>query len=306
MLSQDIMKTKVFPLLDQGEKVALVVIDNFRYDQWKAIQPILSEVFTVEEEQLYTSILPTATQYARNAIMSGLLPQQIKQMYPNLWIEEGDEDSHNANEEELIGKLLERYRRKNSYCYYKVNEGDFCEKITRQLKGRKTDLMVVVLNFIDMLSHSRTDSKMMRELITDDAAYRSLTQSWFRHSPTMALLQEIARLGYRVVLTTDHGTTRVQNPVLILADKETNTNLRYKVGKNLNCKSRDIMVIERPEAVGLPCPNVSSSYMLCTGTDFFGYVNNFNTYAQVYRSTYQHGGISMDEMLIPVVKLKGK
>lgn len=306
LLSVDLMKTKIFPLLDHGDKTCLVVIDNFRYDQWKTIQPLLSELFTIDEEQLYTTILPTATQYARNTIFSGLLPAQIKELYPNLWIEEGDEESHNANEELLIKAMLERYRRKDSFSYYKVNESDFCEKITRQFKGRNSDFVVLVLNFIDMLSHSRTDSKMMRELCNDEAAYRSLTLSWFKHSPTYAMLAELARLGYKLVLTTDHGTTRVQNPVLILADKETNTNLRYKVGKNLNCKSKDVFVIEKPLQVGLPCPNVSSSYMLCVGSDFFGYPNNYNTYAQVYKQTFQHGGISMDEMLVPCVTMSPK
>lgn len=306
MLSTDIMKTKVFPQLDKGEKVCLMVIDNFRYDQWKTIQPLVSELFNVEEETMYTSILPTATQYARNAIFSGLMPQQIKEMYPDLWVEESDEDSHNPNEEALVRTHLERYRRRESVAYFKVNESEFCERITPQIKQRKAEVVVVVLNFIDMLSHSRTDSKMMRELCNDEAAYRSLTLSWFRHSPTYALLAEIARLGYKLVLTTDHGTTRVQNPVLILADKETNTNLRYKVGKNLNCKSKDVMVLEKPLQVGLPCPNVSSSYVLCTGGDFFGYPNNYNLYAQLYKNTFQHGGISLGEMLVPLVTASPK
>lgn len=306
MLSVDIMKRFVFPMLDRGEKTCLLVIDNFRYDQWKTIQPLLSELYTIEEETMYTSILPTATQYARNAIFSGLMPAKIAEMYPDLWIDEDEEDSKNANEQELIRTHLERYRRKESFAYFKVNESEFADRITPQIKTRRADLLVVVLNFIDMLSHSRTDSKMMRELCHDEAAYRSLTMSWFKHSPTYALLQEIARLGYRLVLTTDHGTTRVQNPVLILADKETNTNLRYKVGKNLNCKSKDVMVIDRPKSVGLPTPNVSSSYILCCGTDFFGYPNNYNLYAQIYKNTFQHGGISMDEMLVPVVTMTPK
>ncbi len=306
LMSHDVMKHSVFPLLDAGEKVLLCVIDNFRYDQWKTIQPLLSELYSVRTEEQYLSILPTATQYARNAIFSGLLPLQIQQMYPQYWVEEGDEESKNQYEKELVQTLLDRYRRREAFTYWKINESDFCEKVMHQLKGVQTPLNIVVLNFIDMLSHSRTESKMMRELANDEAAYRSLTLSWFRHSPTFNLLQRAAELGYTLVLTTDHGTTRVKNAVQIIADKNTNTNVRYKVGKALNCSSKNVMVIEQPKRVGLPCPNVSSSYMFCTGNDFFAYPNQFNYYAQYYRNTFQHGGISLEEMIIPLVTLNPK
>ena len=305
-LSQDVMKKYVFPHLDEGEKVFFVVIDNFRYDQWKVIQPLLSEWFTVKEEQMYTSMLPTATQYARNAIFAGLSPLQIQEMYPHLWIDEDDEESKNNNEEALIQTQLDRFRKRYGYTYYKVNESDFCEKITRQFKALQTPLNIVILNFIDMLSHSRTDSKMMRELANDDAAYRSLTLSWFKHSPTAEMFKRIAALGYKVILTTDHGTTRVNNAIQIIGDKNTNTNLRYKVGKALNCSAKNCFEITKPKLVGLPCPNVSSSYMFCTGNDFFAYPNNFNYYAQFYRDTFQHGGISLEEMLVPIVTLDPK
>lgn len=301
LLSTDVMKTKVFPLLDCGEKVFFVVIDNFRYDQWKTIQPLLSEIFTVEEETIYSSILPTATQYARNALFAGLMPETIREMWPDLWVEEEDESGKNLNEKDLIQTHLNRYRKRYDFTYYKINESDFCERITKQLKGLRTPLNVVVINFIDMLSHARTDSKMMRELCNNEEAYRSLTLSWFRHSPTYRLFQTIAQLGYRVVLTTDHGTIRVDNPITIIGDKNTNTNLRYKVGRTLNCNEKNTLTITNPKQVGLPCPNVSSSYVFCSGNDFFAYPNNFNYYAQIYRDTFQHGGISMEEMLIPLI-----
>lgn len=306
LMSPDIFKQVLFPMLDRGEKVFFIVIDNFRYDQWKTIQPLLSDFLTVTEERQYTSILPTATQYARNAIFSGLMPLQIQEMFPHLWVEEDDDEGKNMNEKELIQTQLDRFRRKDTYTYFKVNESDFCERVIQQLKGLRTPLNVVVLNFIDMLSHSRTESKMMRELANDEAAYRSLTLSWFRHSATYELLHTIAKLGYKIVLTTDHGTVRVKNPVQIVGDKNTNTNLRYKVGKALSCNSKNVFVIDQPKRVGLPCPNVSSSYMFCTGSDFFGYPNNFNYYAQYYRNTFQHGGISMEEMLIPLITLSPK
>lgn len=306
MMSPDVMKQAVFPLLDQGEKVLFLVIDNFRYDQWKIIQPLLSDIYTIREEKQYMSILPTATQYARNAIFSGLLPLQIQQMYPQYWVEEGDEESKNQYEKELVQTLLDRYRRKDTFSYWKVNESDYCERVIRQLKNIQTPLNIVVLNFIDMLSHSRTESKMMRELAHDEAAYRSLTLSWFKHSPIHKLLQKAAAEGFTLVLTTDHGTTRVKNPVQILADKNTNTNIRYKVGKALNCSSKNVIIIDQPKRVGLPCPNVSSSYMFCTGNDFFAYPNQFNYYAQYYRDTFQHGGVSLEEMIIPLVTLSPK
>ncbi len=306
IMSQDVMKHAVFPLLDKGEKVLLCVIDNFRYDQWKTIQPLISEFYTIRTEEQYTSILPTATQYARNAIFSGLLPLQIQEMYPQYWVEEGDEESKNLYEKELVQTLLDRYRRRESFNYWKVNESDFCERVIAQLKGVKTPLNIVVLNFIDMLSHSRTESKIMKELANDESAYRSLTMSWFKHSPTHELLRRAAELGFTLVLTTDHGTTRVKNAVQIIADKNTNTNIRYKVGKALNCGSKNVMAIEQPKRVGLPCPNVSSSYMFCTGSDFFAYPNQFNYYAQYFRNTFQHGGISLEEMIIPLVTLVPK
>ena len=306
LMSQDVMKQVIFPLLDKGEQVLLLVIDNFRYDQWKVIQPLVNECYSIEKEEQYVSILPTATQYARNAVFAGLLPLQIQEMYPHLWVEEGDEESKNQYEKELIQTLLDRYRRRDTYSYWKVNESSFCERVVAQLKHANSALNVVVLNFIDMLSHSRTESKMMRELAHDEAAYRSLTISWFKLSPIYALLQRAAQQGMTLVLTTDHGTTRVKNAVQIVADKNTNTNIRYKVGKALKCSSKSVMTIEQPKRVGLPCPNVSSSYMFCSGNDFFAYPNQFNYYAQYYRDTFQHGGISLEEMIIPLVTLRPK
>ena len=306
VMSPDVMKHAVFPLLDKGEKVLLCVIDNFRYDQWKTIQPLISEFYSVQKEEQYTSILPTATQYARNAIFSGLMPLQIQQMFPQYWVEEGDEESKNQYEKELVQTLLDRYRRRESFNYWKVNESDFCERVIAQLKGVKTPLNIVVLNFIDMLSHSRTESKMMRELANDEAAYRSLTLSWFKHSPTYTLLRRAAELGFTLVLTTDHGTTRVKNAVQIIADKNTNNNIRYKVGKALNCSSKNVFTLDQPKREGLPCPNISSSYAFCTGSDFFAYPNQFNYYAQYYHDTFQHGGVSLEEMIIPLVTLAPK
>jgi len=307
LLSPDIFKTKVFPLLDAGEKVFFVLIDNFRYDQWKIISEMLNEFYVFSEESMYSSILPTATQYARNAIFSGLMPLQIQQMFPDLWVDEEEEEGKNLNEKDLIETQFQRFRKNYSFSYNKINESSYCERMIErlpQLDGN--DLNVCVLNFIDMLSHSRTDSKMMRELANDENAYRSLTLSWFRHSGTLELLKAIAKRGYKVILTTDHGTIQVKNPIKVIGDRNTNVNLRYKLGKNLSYNQKEVFEITNPQEVGLPSPNVSTTYIFAGNEDFFAYPNNYNYYVGYYRNTFQHGGISLEEMLVPLVVMQPK
>ena len=306
IMSNEIFKTQIFPLLNAGEKVFLVVLDNFRYDQWKMLERELSDQFEIDES-LYCSILPTATQYARNAIFSGLMPEQIAQMFPELWVDEDEEEGKNLNEEPLIQTQLERYRRKNTFSYHKINTSSEADRLLQQLKTlEKNDLNVVVFNFIDMLSHARTESKMVRELANNESAYRSITLSWFRHSVIADLFRELAQTDYRVIITTDHGSIRANNPVKIVGDRNTNTNLRYKLGKSLSCDSKETFVIKEPRKAQLPAPNLSTSYVFATGDDFFAYPNNYNYYVSYYRNTFQHGGISMEEMIIPIITLKGK
>ena len=303
VMSPQVFKSSVFPLLDKGEKVFFIVIDNFRLDLWLSVKPLLAEYFTFDE-QLYTSILPTATQYARNAIFSGLMPIHIARMFPHLWVDEDEDEGKNLNESELVATQFERYRRRCKFSYNKLNDSVGGEKLLREFSNlRQNDLNTVVLNFIDMLSHARTESKMIRELARTDAAYRSLAESWFRHSPALELFKLISQAGMKIVLTTDHGTIRVDNPVKVVGDKNTNTNLRYKVGKNLGYNSRQVYEIKRPQQFGLPSPNVSSTYIFAGNNDFFAYPNNYNYYVQYYTDTFQHGGISMEEMLIPLVTL---
>ena len=306
LISNELFKTKVFPLLNAGEKVFLIVLDNFRYDQWKTLEREIGDQFDIDED-VYCSILPTATQYARNAIFSGLMPIQIAQMFPDLWVDEDEEEGKNLNEEPLIRTQIERYRRHDAFSYHKINTSQEADKLLSQLKSlEKNDLNVVVFNFIDMLSHARTESKMVRELANNESAYRSITLSWFRHSVMADLFRQLAQSDYRIIITTDHGSIRATNPVKIIGDRNTNTNLRYKLGKNLSYDSKDLFVIKDPQKAHLPAPNLSTSYVFATGDDFFAYPNNYNYYVSYYRNTFQHGGISMEEMIIPIVTLKGR
>ena len=305
MMSPDIFKQEIFPHLTAGEKVFLIVLDNFRYDQWKTIEAELAD-FEIDE-QLYCSILPTATQYARHAIFSGLMPDQIARMFPDLWVDEDEEEGKNLNEAPLIQTQIERFRRHDTFSYHKINTTDDAERYMNQIASLgKNDLNVVVINFIDMLSHARTESKMVRELAHDEAAYRSLTLSWFRHSIMSQLLRQLAQTDYRIVITTDHGSIRTDSPVKIVGDRNTNTNLRYKLGKNLSYDNKDLFVIKEPQKAYLPSPNLSTSYVFATGDRFFAYPNNYNYYVTYYKNTFQHGGISMEEMMIPFVTLKRK
>jgi len=306
VLSPEIFKTKVFPLLSAGEKVFLVVLDNFRYDQWRVLSKELSEHFDIDED-LYYSILPTATQYARNAIFSGLMPNKIQEMFPDLWVDEDEEEGKNLNEEPLIRTQLERYRRKETFTYHKINTQADADKLMQQMKNIvKNPLNVVVFNFIDMLSHARTESKMVRELASNESAYRSITLSWFRHSVISDFFRELAQMDCRVIVTTDHGSIRCTQPVKIVGDRNTNTNLRYKLGKNLGYDDKSLFVIKDPRKALLPQPNLSTSYVFATGDSFFAYPNNYNYYVSYYRDTFQHGGISMEEVIVPLITLTGK
>ncbi len=305
MMSPELFKRKVFPLLNEGRKVFLVVFDNFRYDQWRMIAGEIGDIFDIDED-MYYSILPTATQYARNAIFSGLMPNKIAEMFPELWVDEDEEEGKNLNEGPLIGTQLERYRRRNTYSYHKINDSAGAERFMQQLNNLgRNDLNVVVFNFIDMLSHARTESKMVRELANNESAYRSITLSWFRHSVISEFFRQLSQTDYSVIVTTDHGSIRTGKPVKIVGDRNTNTNLRYKLGKNLAYDSKDLFVIKEPRKAQLPAPNLSTSYVFATGDSFFAYPNNYNYYVSYYKDTFQHGVISMEETIIPVVTLTG-
>ena len=304
MMSPDIFKKKIFPLIDSGEKVFLIVIDNFRYDQWRVLSAEIGDMFDIEES-MYMTILPTATQYARNAIFSGLMPDRIAEMFPDLWVEEDEDEGKNLNERPLIQTQFDRFRRKDTFSYHKINDSNGADKFIQQFNQlRNNDLNVLVINFIDMLSHARTELKMVRELANNESAYRSITLSWFRHSVLSELFKLLAQSNHTVVITTDHGSIRASKPVKIIGDRNTNTNLRYKLGKNLNYNPKEVFVIKEPRKALLPAPNLSTSYVFATGDTFFAYPNNYNYYVSYYKDTFQHGGISMEEMLVPLITLK--
>lgn len=306
LLSPDVMGRIVLPRLKSGRPVVMLVMDNVRYDQWRVLSEALSDDFDLDE-QLYYSILPTATQYARNALLSGLMPLQIQEHYPHLWVSEEEEESKNQHEEALIGKFLERHRRSESYSYHKLNDSAAVERLLGHFSQLSAHaLNVIVINFIDMLSHARTESRMVRELASNEAAYRSITLSWFRHTAVRELFKRLATLDADLVLTTDHGSIRVDEPTKVVGDKNVNTNLRYKLGKNLNYKAKEVYEVKDPRRLQLPAPNLSTAYIFALGSHFFAYPNNYNHYVQYYRDSFQHGGLSMEELLVPLAILRGK
>jgi len=307
MLSPEIFRKKIFPLVDAGSKVFVLVIDNLRYDQYKVLATVLNNYYRVEEEDLYCSILPTATMYARNSIFSGLMPSEIERLYPEYWEDDDNEGHKNRFESELLLKQLSRLGKNYKVFFEKIGGIKGARKMTDYIGNiLQNDLSVMVFNFVDMISHARTEMDMIKELASDEKAYRSLTLSWFNHSSLLDLLRLLSENKVKVVLTTDHGTIRVDNALRVIGDRETNTNLRYKLGRNLNYNSKAIYDIKTPATISLPSRNVSTSYIFATNTDFFAYPNNYNHYAQYYKNTYQHGGISLEEMIIPIVTMSPK
>jgi DNA-binding response OmpR family regulator len=305
IMSHTLMRTKVFPLLEKDVPVFMIVIDNLRYDQYKTIEPLFAEMFKLVEESCYFSMLPTATQFARNAIFAGLLPSEIQTRMPSHWVNDDEEGGKNLHEEDFLKDNIVRNRLDIKFSYTKVvnhMEGKTLQDNILNLMNN--DLNVIVYNFVDMLSHARTEMEVLKELASDETAYRSITRSWFDHSPLFTALKKIAEKKVKVIITTDHGTIRVNSPSKVIADRNATTNLRYKSGKNLQFNKKDVLEVKSPEAAGLPRNNVSSSYIFAKGDSFFAYPNNYNYYVNYFKNTFQHGGISLEEMIIPFAVYK--
>ena len=308
ILSHELMKQKVLPFLQDNKPVFFVLLDNLRYDQWKIIEPIVTELYRIEDDDYFYSILPTSTQYSRNAIFAGLTPAEIEKKYPDWWVNDFEEGGKNLKENELLLEQLKRVVRKELKVeYHKVTNNTYAKNLLDNIHNYiNKDLTVIVYNFIDMMSHARTELEVLKELASDEKAYRSLTRSWFVNSPLWAALKKIADKDITLIITTDHGTIRVKQPSKVIGDKETTTNLRYKVGKNLQYDRKDVLEIKNPLDAGLPKPNVSSTFIFAKEDMYFLYPNNYNYYNKFYLDTFQHGGISLEEMICPIIRLRPK
>jgi len=305
--SHTLIKDKVFPFLDGKKKVFMLLVDNLRYDQWKAIQPLIEQYYRVQQDELFYSILPTTTQYSRNAIFAGMMPNEIRKKYPNYWTDEHEEGTKNQFEEELLREQLKRYGKQIKVSYNKILNLNAGRKLYDNIANLlEYDFNVIVYNFIDMLSHARTEMEIIRELADDEPAYRSLMVSWFEHSSLFDIIKYLADKDITMIITTDHGSVKVSNPVKIVGDRNVNTNLRYKFGRSLDYNPKEVFEVTDPEKYFLPKMNLSTRYVFTRSTDFFAYPNNYNHFAKYYKNTFQHGGISMEEVLIPVITLSSK
>lgn len=300
IMSHTLFKEKIKPELKKGSPVLLVVLDNLRLDQWRAIESFITPMYKKASEELFFSILPTATQYARNAIFSGLMPSDMEKLHPDLWLNDTDEGGKNMKEEEFLEAQLKRLRLDLNWSYHKISSLRQGKRLADNIKSHQDeDLMVVVYNFVDMLSHAKTEMEVIKELASNDKSYRSLTQSWFRNSPLMEIIQQVARMGFKLIITTDHGTINVKNPSKVIGDRNTSLNLRYKTGRSLTYEEKEVLAAKDPKTIKLPSIHMSSSFIFAKEDYFFAYPNNYNHYVSYYRNTFQHGGISLEEMIIP-------
>ncbi len=307
VMSHNLFRRKVKHHINDQVPTFFVLIDNLRMDQWRTIAPNIKEKFKIEEEDQYLTILPTTTQYCRNAIFSGLLPSEIEKRFPDKWSNDEDEGGKNNFEEDFFKDLLNRLRITGKSNYIKVTNLDGGKAMVDKIPNLfQNSINAIVYNFVDAFSHARTDVSIIRELAEDEAAYRSVTESWFKHSPLWEALQLMAEKKCKVIITTDHGSVRVNKPVKIVGDKNTNSNLRYKQGKNLSYEAKEVFEIKKPELAFLPKVNVSQTYVVCKEDDFFAYPNNYNYYVNYYTNTFQHGGISLEEMMVPFIVMESR
>lgn len=307
VMSHTLFRKWIYPEMGKEKPVFMILVDNLRYDQWKVIQPTIEQHFKVNEESSFYSILPTATQYARNSIFAGMMPLEISKRFPHMWKNDPEEGGKNLFEQDLLGEQLSRLGYKDKFSYTKITNVNSGRKLVDNVNSlMHNKFNAVVYNFVDMLSHAKTDTEVIRELVADEKSYRSLTKTWFENSPLYELIRILADKDVRLILTTDHGTINVNEPSKLVGDRDTSSNLRYKMGRNLSYKAKDVFEINRPEEAHLPKVNVSSKYVFAKEDKFFAYPNNYNYYVKYYRNTYQHGGVSLEEIICPFVVLERK
>jgi len=307
ILSPGVFKKTVVPFLKAKQPTLFIVIDNLRYDQWRIFEPLISNYYRVNKEYAYSSILPTATQYARNAIFSGLMPSEMEKRYPQYWLNDVDDGGKNMHEKNFLEAQLKRLGLQIPFEYFKITNLKKGKELLSNFAATKNNLLTaVVYNFVDMISHARTEMDMIKELAADDKAYRSLTLSWFKNSTLLELIQKAHSFGYKLVITTDHGTIKVKNPSKVIGDRNISANLRYKTGRSLTYNSKEVYAVTNPKDIFLPSLHMSSSFIFAKEDYFFAYPNNYNHFVKYYKNTFQHGGISLEEMIIPCVVLDPK
>lgn len=300
ILSHTLFKKIILPEIKTSNGVLLIVIDNLRYDQFKLLEPTIAKYYKKENEVSYFSILPTATQYARNALFSGLMPLEMEKQYPEYWKNDTDEGGKNLFEAAFLKEHLNRIKQNIKFDYHKITSLKLGKQLVENFNSLKeNDLTVVVYNFVDMLSHSKTEMEVIKELASDDKAYRSLTNSWFLNSPLLEMIQKAQNLGLKLIITTDHGTINAKTPSKVIGDKNISANLRYKTGRSLSYEEKEVFAVKEPKDLLLPSITFSSSFIFAKEDFFFAYPNNYNHFVKYYKNTYQHGGISLEEMIIP-------
>ena len=303
-LSHNVFKNKIIPNLKDSNSTLLILIDNLRLDQWKIIEPLVSKYYNILQEDLYCSILPTTTQYSRNSFFAGLTPNQIKNKFPDFWIDEFHKGNKNKYEKELLSKQLESLDTKYDSTYFKIISLTDAKRMVGSLIDlKKNKLNTIVYNFVDILSHAKTEMKIIKELAFEDKGYLSLTYSWFKNSPLYELIQKASKLDFQLIITTDHGTINVTNPIELTGKKETRLNLRYKYGKGLKFQQKKVFEISDPINYHLPKYSHEDKYVFALENTYFVYPNKFNEYAKYFMNSYQHGGVSLQEMLVPIIKL---
>ena len=310
-LTPEIPENFLFDILRKENKTLFFfVLDCLRMDQWLVMEKHLSEFFKIDKEYYY-SILPTATPYARNSLFSGLFPSEIEKYYPQLW-QSGDDDENSMNkyEKELLQLLLDRKKIKlrNELQYIKIIDPEVGKNFENNILSYKnTHFTAVVVNFLDMIAHGRSDSDILKEIAPDESAYRSLTNSWFIHSSLFSTFKSIAKMdNVRIVVTTDHGSIRSLRGAKVLGDREASTNLRFKYGRNLKVDDKHALFIRNSEEYKLPKRGVTINYIIAKEDYYFVYPTDYHKYLTYYKDTFQHGGISMEEMILPVITMEPK